>query len=317
MQKPFFSIIVVSLNPGERLKNTIESILKQTFTEYEVILKDGGSTDGSLQSLIDSHYFENKNQIKIIQRTDKSIYDGMNQAVKEVTGRYVQFLNCGDYFYSDTVLEDVAKYIKKDRVGNFSIGLKNTTKDSEYKDDVIAGKQDNSANSDANQFAIECVESPLKIYYGNQYNQVQDTIIYSAPKINDFTCYRNVPCHQVCFYDYRLFENRAYDLQYKVRADYEHFLYSIYEEKAGGINMPIIIASYEGGGFSETKENRKKSSKEHAEITKKYLGSTKCLKYRLIMLLTLAPVRTWIAENPALSGLYNGVKTRIYKVLRR
>ena len=275
MQKPFFSIVVVSLNPGERLKKTLDSILQQTYTDYEVILKDGGSKDSSLQTLMEEGYFENKNQIKIIQKEDLSIYDGMNQAVKEVTGRYVLFLNCGDYFYSNNVLEEVARYIGAD------------------KTDI------------------------LKIYYGNQYNQVQDTIIYSAPTINDFTCYRNVPCHQVCFYDYRLFEKRAYDLQYKVRADYEHFLYSIYEEKAEGISMPIIVASYEGGGFSETKENRKKSATEHAEITKKYLGSTKCFKYRLIMWCTLAPVRTWIAENPALSGAYNGVKSGIYKLLRR
>ena len=275
MQKPFFSIVVVSLNPGERLKNTLDSILQQTYGNYEVILKDGGSKDGSLQRLLEEGYFENKSQIKIIQKEDLSIYDGMNQAVKEIKGRYVLFLNCGDYFYSDNVLEEVAKFIDADKI-----------------------------------------DMP-KIYYGNQYNQVQDTIIYSAPSINDFTCYRNVPCHQVCFYDYRLFEKRAYDLQYKVRADYEHFLYSIYEEKAEGSSMPIIVASYEGGGFSETKENRKKSAMEHAEITKKYLGSTKCFKYRAIMWLTLAPVRTWIAENPALSGVYNGMKNGIYKLVRK
>lgn len=303
MQKPFFSIVVVSLNPGERLKNTLDSILKQTYTDYEVILKDGGSTDGSLQELVDTGYFENKNQIKIIQKQDKSIYDGMNQAVNELKGRYVQFLNCGDYFYSDTVLEEVARFIIEDRKES----LTNTKESDEFED----------KNQETVSFAIEAMQSPVKIYYGNQYNQVQDTIIYSVPAINDFTCYRNVPCHQVCFYDYRLFENRAYDLQYKVRADYEHFLYSIYEEKAEGKSMPIIIASYEGGGFSETKENRKKSAMEHAEITKKYLGATKSFKYRLIMWLTLAPVRTWIAENPALSGMYNGVKTGIYKLLRK
>ena len=114
MQKPFFSIVVVSLNPGERLKNTLDSIWNQTFTDYEVILKDGGSSDGSLQELIEDGYFENKNQIKIVQKKDKSIYDGMNQAVQEVSGRYVQFLNCGDYFYSETVLEEVAKFITEE-----------------------------------------------------------------------------------------------------------------------------------------------------------------------------------------------------------
>ena len=169
----------------------------------------------------------------------------------------------------------------------------------------------------AGDFAIEVIEEQPAIYYGNQYNQLQDTIIYSAPQINDFTCYRNVPCHQVCFYDYRLFEERAYELKYRVRADYEHFLYSIYEEGAKGVSMPVIVASYEGGGFSESKENRKRSAMEHKEITTKYLGKAKVFKYRMIMWLTLAPLRTVIAENPALSGIYNGIKNGIYKLLRR
>ena len=58
MQKPFFSIVVVSLNPGDRLEKTLNSITNQSFTDYEVILKDGGSTDGSLEGLQEQGYFE-------------------------------------------------------------------------------------------------------------------------------------------------------------------------------------------------------------------------------------------------------------------
>lgn len=292
MQRPFFSIVVVSLNPGERLQKTLDSILKQTYTDYEVILKDGGSNDGSLSGLQEKGFFDNKNQIKIIEQKDKSIYDGMNQAVSYTKGRYVQFLNCGDYFYSDRVLEEVADYIVKQRKEQIKSNI-------------------------AGDFAIEVIEEQPIIYYGNQYNQLQETIVYSAPQINDFTCYRNVPCHQVCFYDYRLFEKRAYELKYKVRADYEHFLYSIYQEGAKGISMPVVVASYEGGGFSETRENRKRSAQEHKVITTKYLGKAKAFKYRMIMWLTLAPLRTAMAENPALSGIYNGIKNGIYKLLRK
>lgn len=292
MQRPFFSIVVVSLNPGERLEKTLDSILKQTYTDYEVILKDGGSGDGSLSGLQEKGFFDNKNQIKIIEQKDKSIYDGMNQAVAYVKGRYVQFLNCGDSFYSDRVLEEVADYIVKQRKEQIKSNI-------------------------AGDFAIEVIEEQPIIYYGNQYNQLQETIVYSAPQINDFTCYRNVPCHQVCFYDYRLFEKRAYELKYKVRADYEHFLYSIYQEGAKGISMPIVVASYEGGGFSETRENRKRSAQEHKVITTKYLGKAKAFKYRMIMWLTLAPLRTAMAESPVLSGIYNGIKNGIYKLLRK
>ena len=284
MQTKFFSIVVVSLNSGSRLKETLQSILKQTYTNYEVIIKDGCSTDGSLDFLVEEKLLDTYPQICLVREKDKSIYDGMNQALTYVTGRYVQFLNCGDLFYDEEVLQKVADFIEGD--------LKKTVPD-------IDGGKESSLSTPA-------------IYYGNQYNLLQKSVVTSAPQINDFTCYRNVPCHQVCFYDKRLFEKRAYLIHYTVRADYEHFLHCVYEEKAKTQSMPVIICSYEGGGYSETKENRKKSAAQHKEITSKYLGK-KALKYRLIMLLTFAGLRTKIAESPVLSKPYNALKSLIYR----
>ena len=209
MQMKFFSIVVVSLNPGERLRRTLQSILDQTFSDYEIIIKDGGSKDGSTDFLQEEGILEKYPQIKFVTQPDKSIYDGMNQAVFYAEGKYVQFLNCGDLFYENEVLEKIAEYIKSQ--GELC--------------------------------------SPA-IFYGNQYNLLQNSIVTSAPQINDFTCFRNVPCHQVCFYDKRLFEKRAYLPQYTVRADYEHFLYSVYEEKAQTFSMQVTVCVYEGGGYS-------------------------------------------------------------------
>ena len=281
MQMKFFSIIVVSLNPGERLRKTLNSILEQTFTDYEVIIKDGGSKDGSLDFLKEESILEKYAQIRLVTQPDKSIYDGMNQALSYVNGKYVQFLNCGDLFYDETVLEKTAQYILK---------------------------QEKSDGDNGEQTALLVPT----IFYGNQYNLIQNSIVTSAPYINDFTCYRNVPCHQVCFYDRRLFEKRAYLPQYTVRADYEHFLYSIYEENARAFSIPVTVCMYEGGGYSETKENRKKSALQHKEITAKYLGK-KAVKYRLIMLFTLSGVRGKIAESPRLSKFYNAVKSILYQ----
>lgn len=50
-QETFFSIIIVCLNSGQRLYDTIDSILEQTYPNYEVIIKDGGSKDGSVKAL--------------------------------------------------------------------------------------------------------------------------------------------------------------------------------------------------------------------------------------------------------------------------
>ena len=51
MRTPMFSILMVSLNPGGKLVETMESVVRQSYRDYEVIVKDGGSGDGSLEAL--------------------------------------------------------------------------------------------------------------------------------------------------------------------------------------------------------------------------------------------------------------------------
>lgn len=274
----FFSIVVVSLNQGDKLFSTLQSILDQDYGNFEIIIKDGGSTDGSVLRLF-GEGTERKipadSRIRFFQEPDSGIYDGMNQAVQKVQGQYVLFLNCGDRFFNRSVLSDAASFIEK-------------------------------------QESTEVVRGRSYIFYGDQFNQQQNSPVHSAPVMNDFTCYRNVPCHQVCFYDAQLFAQRGYDTDYRVRADYEHFLYCIYDKNARAVYMPVTVAFYEGGGFSETKENRKRSALEHKVITRYYQGWGKSTWYAFLMLVSLAPLRTWIAENPALAGVYNKVKSAVY-----
>ncbi|MBD5453680.1 MAG: hypothetical protein HDR30_05075 [Lachnospiraceae bacterium] len=75
----------------------------------------------------------------------------------------------------------------------------------------------------------------------------------------------------------------------------------------------MIIADYEGGGYSETKKNKKVSAREHQEIVKKYMPAEKVWQYRIIMWVSLAPLRTWIARNPLTSGCYNKLKKIYYE----
>lgn len=256
-----FSIIVVSLNAGEELRKTIDSVLMQTYRDFEIIVKDGMSEDGFVEKLpLDD-------RIRLIRKKDGSIYDAMNQAMEEAEGDYEIFLNCGDYFYDDKVLARIAR--------------------------EIAG-------------------TPADIYYGKLYRRKQRSVDEPAHEITDFVCYRNIPCHQACVYGKQMFRQRGYDLSYPVRADYEHFLWCKYEGGAVFHYMPFVIASYEGSGFSETKDNLKRAAGEHKRITQKYLG-IKCVLYRGIMLLTLQPLRKRVAENPRLSKGYQRLKSMLYR----
>ena len=83
MRDMMFSILVVSLNAGKKLKQTIQSILEQDCRDYEVVVKDGGSKDGSVEALevfLDGLEEADRKRIRIIRQPDKSIYEGMNQA---------------------------------------------------------------------------------------------------------------------------------------------------------------------------------------------------------------------------------------------
>lgn len=276
--EPQFSILVVCFNPGEKLKNTLDSIRKQTFTDYEIVVKDGGSTDASIDELKeelkkDASGETGEPPLRLVERKDTGIYDAMNQAAAEARGKYVYFLNCGDLFYDENVLAATAE--------------------------LIAG----------NPFVHG-------IYYGDIYERLTGQRVASNPEIDAFACYRNVPCHQACFYDRELLLAHPFRTEYRVRADYEQFLWCFFTRQyRDGVRFchgDIMVADYEGGGFSETKESRKLSEREHQRIVREYFPKGALRKYQLVMWLTLAPVRTWLSRNKATAGLYNRMKRKLY-----
>lgn len=275
MKEPFFSIIVVCLNPGRKLKDTLDSIECQTFRDFEVILKDGGSSDGSLAyaEKTAKTWEGEARSLRIVRKEDRGIYDAMNQASKEASGRFIYFLNCGDLFYAPEVLEKMW---------------------------IFMGKE----------------HARQGIYYGDIYERKTGQRVSSNPHMDAFACYRNVPCHQACFYARAIFDRHCFDIKYRVRADYEQFLWCfLADENKDKLTFAYhseVIVDYEGGGFSETKANRKISAKEHKEITGKYLSRGQLLRFKMIMWLTLAPLRTRIAENERTAKIYNRLKQMIY-----
>ncbi len=101
-----YSIITVNYNNKEGLRKTIESVIHQTFRDFEFIVIDGGSIDGSVDVLK-----EYDSQIDFwVSEPDGGIYQGMNKGIKKATGEYLNFMNSGDCFYSSDVLEKVTGY---------------------------------------------------------------------------------------------------------------------------------------------------------------------------------------------------------------
>jgi len=104
-RKFIFSIIVVSLNTKKDFLKTIKSIFSQTFKDYQIIVVDGKSSDGSVEII-----YKNKNKFKdIIIEKDKGIYDAMNKGLKKVKCPWIIFLNSGDIFYNKNTLRNIYK----------------------------------------------------------------------------------------------------------------------------------------------------------------------------------------------------------------
>ncbi|MBR4625247.1 MAG: glycosyltransferase [Alphaproteobacteria bacterium] len=100
---PAFTIITVCLNIASTIKRTCESIVHQPFQDFQGIVVDGASTDGTLDILK-----EYSSRINIlISEPDKGIYNAMNKGIKHATGEYINFMNGGDEFYNNNVLENV------------------------------------------------------------------------------------------------------------------------------------------------------------------------------------------------------------------
>lgn len=284
------SIITVSLNAGDRLLKTVQSAAAQDFQDFELVIQDGGSADGSLEALSDwlSGNVNMAGRVRIFKEKDSGIYDGMNRGALKVRGEYLYFLNCGDVFHDSGALKAFA-----DGMEAASVCRENTG--------AAQGAAGVHRGADA------------AIFYGNVYDMLRGSVVQSNPKMDAFACYRNVPCHQACVYHRSLFAERGYLPCYRVRADYEHFLWCFLEKRVPAVYIPVTLADYEGGGFSETALNRKRSAAEHKEITARYMSARQRFCYRAALVLTLQPLRTALAENEATGRFYQKVKSAFYR----
>lgn len=101
------SVITVNYNDREGLLSTIQSVVGQTFKDYEYIIIDGGSTDGSVEVIR-----QNKEYITYwVSEPDRGIYNAMNKAIKVASGDYCIFMNSGDCFYTNDVIEKALTFL--------------------------------------------------------------------------------------------------------------------------------------------------------------------------------------------------------------
>ena len=246
------SIITVCYNIKDEIERTCESIISQTANNYEWIVVDGGSIDGTVDIL---NKYKDKMSIFISEK-DTGIYNAMNKGIKRATGEWCIFMNGGDCFASNDIIE---KFSQLDGIYKYA--------------DIIYGNV-NIINKN-----------------GRNYQK-----IYPYPLTKSFFYNGNTINHQATFIKNELFNKYGlYNENYRIVSDLEKFIIFIINNSKF-IRWNTTITNFHEGGISTTsinllkKENLELNSKYFfpEEVTKTFEeGKRKILLFNFLPIFSL------------------------------
>lgn len=243
------SIITVTYNSERTLRDTMESILSQTFQDFEYIIVDGSSKDATLD-IIREYEPLFRGKMRYVSEPDKGIYDAMNKGFAMATGDVIGILNSDDFFTSDDVLQAV--------VDGFA---------GEYVDAVYADIH--YVNTDD---LTKCVR-----YYSSSVFRPWMMRFGMIPAHPSFYC-RKVVYDQYGFFDtnYRI----AADFEILLRLIFIHRIRTRYVKK-DFVTMRLGGASTTGyGSWSLIMKEHLQIMKQHGVVTNRFLLSLRYI-YKL------------------------------------
>lgn len=225
------SVITATFNSGKTVRNTIESVLRQTYKDFEYIIKDGGSKDNTLD-VCREYEPKFEGRMKIISAPDKGIYDAMNKGIEAATGDVVGLLNSDDFYTSNDVLQSIA----------------DTFSDNDI--DAVYGDIHYVKDSDL----TKCVR-----YYSSALFK------RGWMRLGFMPAHPSFYCKKVCYDKFGYF-----DTSFKVAADFENLLRLIYKSKIKTKYIKKDFVTMRTGGASTAGfASRKIIMKEHLRGLKK------------------------------------------------
>lgn len=219
------SLITACYNSGSTLRDTMESVLRQTYHDIEYIIVDGASKDDTMD-LVREYESRFEGRLRWISEPDKGIYDAMNKGFAMASGDVIGILNSDDYFSSNDILARVASEMSDESL------------DAVYGDIHFVNDED----------LTKCVR-----YYSSRYFRRWQMRLGFMPAHPSFYCRRRV-------YD----EYGVFNASYRVSADFELLLRLIFIHRIRIKYLPLDFVTMRTGGASTSGlKSHKKIIEEH------------------------------------------------------
>ena len=149
---PYFSVVIPVYNAEKYLAECLDSVLGQTFEDFEVILVDDGSTDSS--GIICDGYSKKDRRVKVIHHANKGTLLSRQEALKKVCGKYILFLDSDDY-WEKQLLQNIYETIKKYNCDIVMFRYKYVDENGTYLYSQRSHLTDKTYISDADRFLME------------------------------------------------------------------------------------------------------------------------------------------------------------------
>ncbi len=111
MNPPLISVVIPSYNKVKYVEKTLKSIVSQNYTNYEVIIQDGGSNDGTVE-IIKKYAKKYPQYVSFVSKKDGGQLDAINTGLKKAKGDIVTFINADDVYEAGAFESVVAHYIE-------------------------------------------------------------------------------------------------------------------------------------------------------------------------------------------------------------
>lgn len=227
------SIITATWNSGATLRDTMESVLAQSYSDFEHIIVDGLSTDNTLDLV---HEYETLygGRLHYVSEKDRGIYDAMNKGIAMATGEVIGILNSDDFYTSSEVLKNIAKAFESD------------------------GETLDAVYGDIHYVDDEKLEKCVRYYSSRSFKRWKMRMGW-MPAHPSFYCRKSV------------YETLGtFDISFKIGADFENLLRLIFVNRIHTKYIPMDFVTMRTGGASTSGlASHKQIYKDHRRAYKK------------------------------------------------